>query len=35
MKNMTAEVKVGIMTVVGVLLLFFVVVGLSHADLFR
>ena len=35
MKDMTAEVKVGIMTVVGVLLLFFVVVGLSHADLFR
>ena len=35
MKNMTAEVKVGIMTVVGVLLLFFVVVGSSHADLFR
>ena len=35
MKNMTAEVKVGIMTVVGVILLLFEVVGLSHSDLLR
>lgn len=32
---MTAEAKVGLMTIIGVLLLFFVVVGLSHGTLFR
>lgn len=35
MKTMTAEAKVGLMTIIGVLLLFFVVVGLSHGTLFR